>query len=748
MPELFTLDDEYAALKGWSLYRLGRIMEARTIARALLLRREVSGDRELAINTAIETGDWGNLQAILAREAARADSLSPSELIRLARLAFESGSAYVDHFRDAALRTAPDDPQVNLTAYILATERGEEYQGSRAHQWFEKAIRLSGSEGPVRSVSLQQLANDIPGWNEHTENVSNLLRRAEVPLFIVSKLTRRHMMDLTLGQVLRNTDSDDRRIRYPVFGFFGLQSARVLPSLKSVALDLTAIITLDYLGMLDKVIECLEIPTIAPSTLSTLFIERQFLKIQQPSEMAKAERIQALIARGRLKIASTDFDGDPLLSKDIGMELAALLSAARREGGLVVRSAPVSQLGTFLEETVDMSAHAAILTDTRSVLSFLVLNGKIDADIKKSAAAYLEHVDQGWGTAPAVESSKKLYLDELAVSYLDHVGILETLTRSVDEVFVNEWLDKRTREALRHGKHVHELLGAIDRIRVVLNKGIESRHVRVSTRRLFDEDEDGEGDRKDKSFATATSLDLMYDLTQISAVVVDDRCLNKLPTWTDSSGRSVIAASTVSVLEALRTHEHIDEEAFWRARHKLRAAGYIAVPVEPNELKHYVLAAPIVDKKMRETPELKAIRESLSMGQINNAFVEAEEPWLGGIRFPVYTALREIWMESSNLDHAEARGDWLLSILPDPLAWCLHPENETVWAGVRQQLALQTGLLMVFIDSTQQRRQRYASWLDDRLLNPLRQAHPEIWDAALEFLKSYIARLLEVESEA
>jgi Flp pilus assembly protein TadD len=61
LPELFALDDEYAALKGWALFRLGRVLEARTIARELMQRRGATNDRELAINTAIESGDWGNL---------------------------------------------------------------------------------------------------------------------------------------------------------------------------------------------------------------------------------------------------------------------------------------------------------------------------------------------------------------------------------------------------------------------------------------------------------------------------------------------------------------------------------------------------------------------------------------------------------------------------------------------------------------------------------------------------------------
>jgi hypothetical protein len=750
LPELYGLNDEYAALKAWSLYQLGRIMEARTIVRSLLARRDFSGDRELAVNTAIETGDWGNLQAIVAREVPQADSLPPRDLIRLARLAFEFGSGYVDHFRDAALRAAPDDPEVNLAAYVLATERGEEYQGSQAHEWFERAIRLSTKDGPVRSVSLQQLAADVPSWNERVENAGRLLRQADAPLFVVGKMLRRQLLDLTLGQALRNTDADDKRIRYPIFAFFGAQPVRPLPSLTSVALDLTSIITLDYLGMLETVLDLLDTPIIAPSTLSALFMERQSLRIQQPSEIAKAERIQTLIAQGRLKVASKGSDEDPTLARDIGSDLASLLQTARRDGGLVVRSAPVPKLGSFLEETVHMGAHASIMTDTRSVLSFLFLNGKIDSDVKTRAQAYLEHVDAGWSGAPSVSPKGNLYLDDLAVTYLDHVRILDPLTRSVDNVFIHDELNSRTLHALRHGRHVDQLLTAIDRIRLSLNKRIEALKIRVSVRRTVDDAEaeanSGQGD--ERAFEMVPAFDLMCDLSQISAVVTDDRFLNKLPTWTDSLGRSVVATSTLNLIETLKGDQLIDNETFWRARHKLRAAGYIAVPLEPDELKQYLWAAPFVDKSIRETPELRAIRESLSIARINEAFLVAEDPWLAGIRLCVYKVLREIWIDSSDVEHAEACGDWLLYILPDPLAWCLHPENELAWAAARQQLAVQTGLLMVFIDGTPQRRQRYSAWLDERLGRRIREVHPEIWNSTIEFLKSYIQKLMGVEVAA
>ena len=71
-----------------------------------------------------------------------------------------------------------------------------------------------------------------------------------------------------------------------------------------------------------------------------------------------------------------------------------------------------------------MTRFASVLTDTRSVLSFLAGSGKIDSEIKKTAEAYLHQVDKGWESAVAIKSQSALYLDDLAVrTYLDHVRI-------------------------------------------------------------------------------------------------------------------------------------------------------------------------------------------------------------------------------------------------------------------------------------------------------------------------------------
>src|ERR1043166_9899383 len=94
-------------------------------------------------------------------------------------------------------------------------------------------------------------------------------------------------------------DVTDDRIRYPVFAFSGGQGDRELPIEKTLALDLPAIIPLDFLGLLEKTLTHYKRIVIAPTTLSELFTERQFLRVTQPSQLVRAQRIQELIATGR-----------------------------------------------------------------------------------------------------------------------------------------------------------------------------------------------------------------------------------------------------------------------------------------------------------------------------------------------------------------------------------------------------------------------------------------------------------------
>jgi hypothetical protein len=745
LPDLVVLDLEYTAIKGWSLYRLGRSVEARAIARDLLQLRNEGSDRELAVNTAIETGDWGHLQAILAHEISRIDILSAKDSMRLARLAFEIRSPYVDQFRNAALAKAPDDPQINLSAYMLAMERSEESQGTQAQEWFQKAAQMSGPDGPVQSFSFREIIDRTSGWRERTDKFDRALRNAEMPVFMVARAVRRHLLDLTLGQARRNLDVQDRRVSYPVFAFSGAKTETELDAATSVALDITAVITLNQLGLLDQVLSFFQRIVVAPRMLSFLFAERQFIRVQQPSEVAKARRLRDLIASGRLKVLATTSSHVTAVGKEIGHGLAALLQLAKEKDGLVVRSAPVTKLGSYLDETADMSAYTALLVDTVSVLAFLSNEGKVDTPTKQSAERYLRQVDCGWSRAsPILHAQSSLYLDDLAVTYLDHVGVLDVLTRSVAEVFIHGDLEERAKQTQHHSEHADALLAAIEQIRASLSAAIEGGRVSFSARRLSDELENGE-DKEDDPLDVAPTLDLITNLAGVDAAIADDRCLNKLPNWTDADGRTARSLSTLDVLASLHAAGEIDNGAYWLARHRLRRGGFYAMPLAEDELIHHLANAPIHEGAVRETPELKAVRESIALPLINDCFLPPEVLWLAGVRHAIYKTIRQTWLAVADADIAAARADWLMSVQPNPLEWCADPDNDAAWSATRQQAAMQVAILMVFPEVKKARGRKYCDWLESKVIEPFRKKHPDLWEATLAFLKSYLVALWKID---
>lgn len=738
IPAAFASDQDYAALRGWTLYKIGRVKEARDVAAMLLEKRHVSSDRELAINTAIETGDWGRLQAILSREATRLGKLSPPELVRLARLALEAGSPYVDQFRDAALAKAPDDPDINLSAYILETERGT-HREEQVFKWFEKAVAKSGPDGPVRAVSLRELSEQMPPWNERIQQVGAQARQAEMPLFVAAKATRRQLVDLTLGQALRNSASTSPSLRYPVFAFSGARSVRKVDIGKAVAFDITALITLQYLGLLEMALALFKRCIIAPATLGMLFLDRQFLKVQQPSEVAKAKRIHDLLAdhadilRPSVPAAGTS---------DVGSELSELIAAARSNGGLVIRSAPVAKVGSLLDETVDMSPHMSVLTDTRSVLRFLSEQGRIDAANQTSAESYLERVDQGWSNAQSISADTTVYLDDLTVTYLDHTRLLEPLARSVGAIIVSENVDRRARDVLRQGQHAETLLGLVEAIRGIVAVGVENGSIQFSRRHREDNSTE---DKAGSLLDTAPTLDLLSDLKSIDVVIADDRSLNKVPHWTDSSGNNANTSNTLDVLYTLQSEGEIDDAQYWRARHQLRLAGYYAIPLDAAEVLHHLSRTPTASGTVRQTPELGAIVESLALPLMRSCFQPSEVVWLNGIRLAVHSSLRELWRALARPDAVKAQADWLLSLMPRPLDWCLAPEDESVWAAAIEQTATQVGLLMLFAEGSSDHRKQYYEWLGGQVDALLPPTQPEIWDAMIKFLKVYIERLMEID---
>jgi hypothetical protein len=739
LPNLFVFDSELSSLKAWSLFHVGRVMEARTLVRTLLTKRNDPNDRELAINTAIESGDWGYLQSILITELARVDEIDPKSLVRLSRLALEVGSPYVDQFRDTALAKANEDPEVHLAAYMLSVERGDESQDIHAHEWLTKAARLSGPDGPVQEMPPKHLLDHATSWNTHVSQVDKALREGRVPLVLAAHALRRQPMDFVLGQASRNASYSDIRWQSPILAFSGLRPAVRVDHKQRIALDLTTIFTLEYLGLLERVITTFSHVMIAPSTLSTMFTERQFLRVRQPSECAKAKRIQGLIFSGLLRLLPLEPASSIATRLEIDDDLAYILSQAKSDGALVVRPGPVFKRGSLLEATADLSSYHHVIVDTHAVLKYL--SGSIESSIEMSAASYLQRVDKGWSGSPAIGNDSTLYLDDLAVIFLDHARILEPLARTVRAVYVSEEMGKRTKGMLHFADQADSLVKSVERIRGILNKALEAEKLHFSRRRQR-EPQETQAEAPDTPLPAMPALDIMSSLAGVDAIACDDRFLNKEPVWSDST-HSVETVNSLDLLRSLVACQKLSAEEYRFALHKLRIGGYHAVPVTEGELLEQIDRAFRADGTLVETPELRAIRENISISRRSGTFMGNEATWLSSVRLAFVNAIRELWQHSVDVSEIIPKADWLLAFLPDPLVWCPNPEDESAWAIATQQAAGQYATLLSFFATNDGRNQQYAGWIEKSLIEPIRHNQPWLWQATLTAAKSYVRLVLE-----
>lgn len=740
LPQLYILDDDFIALKGWSLFHLGDVMKARAIARELLHKRSEPSDRELAVNTAIESGDWGYLQQLVAREVSRIPSLDYQSLIRLARLSQESASPYVDLFRDAAMEKAPDRPEPFLAAYQLSVDRGTEYQDSRTHEWFQKAVALSGPQGPIQHASLKDIVARAPAWNKKVDNIHGMLKRVEVPNYLAAKALNRQPIEYILGLALRNARQTDRRFTFPVLAFSGARQPVDLAGARTIAIDITALFTLEYLGLL-RAIDAFDNFVIAPSTLSSLFFDRQFLKFRQPSEVTKARRIQQLIATGKLKILNKEPIDSSASSLDIDPELQQLLDKARIRDAIVIRSAPVSKVGSLLEDKVNLDSYSDVLADTHSVLK--LLSGRIETETASNAEAYLKQVDEGWAHNTSINTSSTLYLDQLTVTYLDHVGILEKLASTVAAVWMPEEVEQHCQEVIKASDLSGELTNAVENIRSSLNAAIERGvQVKFSSRKPLESAESDESgvEERDPNAAFPT-IDIMSDLTGVDVVICDDRMLNKEAVWSDGK-RRVPCANTLDFLDALNVRGRISERQKFAHLHKLRIGGFYAVPLSEDELLNELKRASVRNGVLEETPELAAVRESLTIARRTQMYAAAETMLLDRVRMVIFQCIKNIWANDTFSSDTTAKADWLLAILPDPISWCADPVDEAQWAFAVQKLSGQIGMLIAtpFLDA--ERHKHYGEWVENRLAKPTRLHNHWLWTKAFQVFVFYLTKMM------
>jgi hypothetical protein len=732
--------DGLKTMLAWSLYRHGRFDEASSLLRELAATRDDANDRALRVNLAIASGKWHELVEHSTSEWNKRDERIAAELLMAAQVAQAIGGLHAKELARAAAEKAPADADILVGAYMQATRAGWEGEGT-AGGWLQRAAELSGDDGPLQLVSMKELFDRKPEWDARETSVWQQLSEGKVPMFGAAYLLHRSLIDFTLLQALANLPESDTRRRGIVYAFSGARPADILlPSVTTIALDLTAIFTLAVLGLLPVAIGAYQPVAIPHSTLGWLFQERQRVSFHQPSRIKEAHDLKRLVAEGSLKVLPSQPLSDLSLTKEVGLQLAGLLSAAAKAKAsdsiarYVIRSAPVHRADSLMEEEADLSAHSEYLCSCQSLVEKLRAKGVLTLEEEQRALAYLKLHERRWASEPKIGDGAEIYLDNLATTYLQTVGVLAKLKAAGLVAYITEDEDNDANRLITYENLSDQQLGLIEVVRETLSDGLTSGRVRaVKSPAIADEKILG-------SHPTFTVLGI--DET-VDALVIDDRFVNQHP-FMEANNRRTPILSTLNLLEDLAGKGAISEQNVYGHRTYLRRAGFQFIPVTEEELLHHLADAPLNDDEIVETAELRAIRESLLMARMRKILqIPAETVWLHESMRSVIRTIRGLWKTAADLDEAAIRAEWLLGLL-DVRGWApsVVPGNERNFALFAHAAYLQS-LMSPPDDAPDSVRDAYYDWIDRRLFQEVRDSEPEVFGWIVDRARELIVNAAE-----
>jgi hypothetical protein len=731
---------ELKTLLAWSLYRHGRFDESSLLLRQLAASRDDANDRALRVNLAIASGKWDELVEFSTAEWNRREERTAAELLMAARIAQAVRGPHAKDLTCAAAEKAPAEANILIGAYMQATSAGWESEAV-VGGWLQRAAELSGEDGPLQQVTMKELVDRKPEWDSRTTSVWQQLHEGKVPMFGAAHLLHRSLIDFMLLQALANLPESDTRRRGIVYAFSGARPGDItLPGVTTIALDLTAIFTLTLLGLLPVVVGAYEHIVIPHSTLGWLFQERQRATFHQPSRIKEGHDLKRFVAEGSLKVLPAQPLFDLSFAKEVGLELAGLLSAAARakaSDGIaryVIRSAPVHRVGSLMEEEADLSAYSEYLCSCQALVEKLRATGVLTLDEEQRAMAYLKLHERRWGSEPNICDGAEIYLDNLATTYLQTVGVLTKLKAAGLVAYVTEDEDKDVNRLLTYENLSDQQLGLIELIRKTLSDGLASGRVRAAkTPRNSDEE----------LLASHPTFSILGIEDVVDAFVIDDRCVNR-HLFVEANDRKTSILTTLDLLDDLVLKGAISQQSIYAHKTYLRRAGFQFIPVAEKELLRHLTDTALNDGEVVETAELRAIRESLLMARMRKILqIPAETNWLHGSMRSVVRTISELWKQGTDLEEAAARAEWLLGLL-DVRGWAPSalPGNERNFALFAHAAHIQS-LMSPPDDVPESIRDAYFDWIDRRFLQELRDSEPEVFGWIVDRAREMIVNAAE-----
>ena len=742
--------DDLKEVKAFALFYAGRFQEAKQVNDTLLNSRDLINDRYLDINIAICSGDWEHVVTIIERAWPQRDTYEPNFLMSLAQLAGQQDKTPQRALELAQLATkkAPNDPYILASAYGLHYQLGHEDEVNP--DWLNRATVLSsGDDGPLWRVDMKKIVTDlIPKRQEHLYEIENMWSGGELPTSVAVGKFNMSLAHFIFQVSAKNTlESDDRR-RTILPLITGGRAPVELHNNWTIGLDITSIMVLAKLGLLKLALGTFHHVKLSPNIMELLFQEKVEARFHQPSRIEAAKQVQQLLNRSQLRVTDHQATAPPNITSEVGPELATLFQAARDNEGKVICVLPIYKAGSLMEQHADTSSHDDLIITTTDFCVLLHKAGKIDTNDYERAVQYFKSMGQTDHTIlPSSDLNKTFYIDRSAIFYLQDIDMLQPIAAAGLDLRVHPDVLEEQHALIEAGDTGEELIHKIEDIRRILHGTVASGSASFLPRRDGLNEQNRNIDMQLESIGQLWGGNDAYD-----ALCIDDRFYNRHTVLTGPTGKTVPIVCILDVLHYLLNRKHISVVEHWGFRHKLRQGGFAFIPLEADELIHWLKGSKMDNGHLKESMELRVIRQAHERFSTSGLATAEESQELSVQAQNSYgRVIPGLWQDEELTPEQAATGsEWLWHyLLMMTVLYRQHYPPDTYNNSVRKLISCYLALLFnTLLEVTEGRRDHYTGWLERSVLQPLRTANSDIIEMALTVSQEIISNLDHRQQQA
>ena len=730
-PDILEQSDDLKETKAWALFHAGRLQESREINDIFIIQRANQNDLRLDINTAICSGDWERIAAIIDREWDRRDSHDSETLMYLALLAGQRGQAPDRALQLARLAAekAPDKPEILAAAFGLYFHLGCDDEADP--NWLARASELSSPDkGPLQRVTLQDLVMKwLPERGEYVREIERKWLKGEMPMSLAASrfnVPLSHFLLHISEQNIKELDGR-RRMMLPIIA--GVRYPIALNENWVIGLDVTSIMVLTHLELLETAIDAFHHVKLAPDIMEHLLRERDAVRFHQPSLIEAAKEVRGLKNRGHLR-AVDDLAAPPqAITKEVGHELAALFETARHDKGRVICVLPLHKVSSLMEQQADTSEYDDSILSIMDFCTLLHNEGKIDTANYQRAKLFLNRQGQTeQSNSLSSIFNAPIYLDRLVLIYLQNAKVLGSIVSSGLDIRIHPSVLCEMDALIQAGDVGDELATKIEGIRNTLRDALESEAASFLPRAA-----DQNMRVQEHEIQLRAMESLLAGHSACDALYIDDRYINAYPVVDASTERPAPILCMLDILRFLFSKGHISVDKHWELRHKLRSSGFAFIPLESDELVYWLMAAKVDAGQITESAELRIIRQL--MARVDSLPTAREAlPLSVSLQRTCKAAIDRLWEEKSLAPERIAiLSNWVWHHLMATTFWnCEQIEQDGSGDKNRTLISPRLGhLLLPTTLESHMRPANYTDWLDRSVIEFLRPANTDSIDKSL-----------------